>query len=120
MFVCLFLSQFACFVSSYCILLFLGCLFLIRDRKAVESNGRENEEDLGGVGGAETIIITIWKNLFSVKEIKKRESAGRSYQCLSSWPNIFMMPSLFKNEQERAREKNAAHVLWNILKSIGK
>lgn len=57
--VCLFLSQFACFVSSYCILLFLGCLFLIRDRKAVEPDGRENEEDLGGVGGAETIIITI-------------------------------------------------------------
>ena len=47
--------------------------FLTRDRKGVDTDKRGDGEELGGVGGWETIIKIYWvkKDLFSIKEKKQ-------------------------------------------------
>lgn len=108
LFVCFALFQFSYFTSlCFILLLFFGWRFLIRGRKSIDSNGRESVEDLGGIGGTETIVKPTWKkNLFSINKGKKREGRRRSYQCFSCWPNICMITSPFKIEQERVRKEN--------------
>lgn len=75
-FFCLFALSYSGLLAFIILLLFFRCLvyFLMRDRKGMGCDGKENTGNLGGVGRGRNCVQKIMheKHLFSIKEKNNR------------------------------------------------